>query len=190
MSDYTEDIEKALKVLRDGGIILYPTDTIWGIGCDACNPKAVEKVYKLKQRAESKSMLVLVDSIGMLERYVKEVPEVGIQLIELSEKPCTLVLDDAQGLAPNLIANDGSVGFRVSRDPFSRDLCRALRKPMVSTSANISGYSAPAIFSEIAPEIVDNVDYVVNWRREETTKSAPSSVIKISADGQFKILRP
>lgn len=189
MSDYKEDIDKALDVLRRGGIILYPTDTIWGIGCDATNPEAVAAVYRLKKRNETKSMLVLVDSEKMLTRYCESVPEVALQLSELSERPCTLVLDGAVNLAPNLVAADGSIGMRVTRDDFSRDLCRAFGRPIVSTSANISGEPSPSMFREISPEVADNVDYIVEWRRGDTAPSRPSSVIKISSDGQFKILR-
>lgn len=189
MSDYKEDIDKALDVLRRGGIILYPTDTIWGIGCDATNPEAVAAVYRLKKRNETKSMLVLVDSEKMLTRYCESVPEVALQLSELSERPCTLVLDGAVNLAPNLVADDGSIGMRVTRDDFSRDLCRAFGRPIVSTSANISGEPSPALFREISPEVADNVDYIVEWRQGDTAPSRPSSVIKISSDGQFKILR-
>ena len=189
MTPYHDDISPALKTLRSGGIILYPTDTIWGIGCDATNPKAVQAVYRLKKRDESKSMLVLVDSVEMLEDYCRDVPEVAIQLSELSEKPCTLVLDGAEGLAPNLIASDGSVGMRVSRDPFSRDLIKAFGKPIVSTSANISGEPSPAVFNEISEEVKTAVDYIVNWRRDDNAPARPSSVIKIAPDGQFKIIR-
>lgn len=189
MSDYKEDIDKALDVLRRGGIILYPTDTIWGIGCDATNSEAVAAVYRLKKRNETKSMLVLVDSEKMLTRYCESVPEVALQLSELSERPCTLVLDGAVNLAPNLVAADGSIGMRVTRDDFSRDLCRAFGRPIVSTSANISGEPSPSLFREISPEVADNVDYIAEWRRGDTTPARPSSVIKISSDGQFKILR-
>lgn len=189
MSDYREDIEKSIEVLRKGGLILYPTDTIWGIGCDATNPQAVEAVYKLKERSESKSMLVLLDSVEMLERYCEDVPEVALQLIELSEKPCTLVLDGAIGLASNLIASDGSVGMRVSRDDFSKTLIKRFGRPLVSTSANVSGEETAACFAQIADKIKEGVDYVVKWRQEDTSEHAPSSVIKISSDGEFKILR-
>lgn len=189
MADYKEDIDNALKVLRGGGVILYPTDTIWGLGCDATNPSAVDAVYRLKQRSESKSMLVLVDDAEKLSLYSSCVPEVALQLSELSEKPCTLVLDGAMNLAPNLIAADGSVGLRVSRDDFSRQLCKAFGRPIVSTSANISGQPSPALFSDIAPDLIRSVDYVVHWRRDDSRPAAPSSVVKISADGEFKILR-
>lgn len=189
MSDYKEDIDNAIKVLRRGGIIIYPTDTIWGIGCDATNPDAVAAVYKLKKRSDTKSMLVLVDSPETLFRYCESVPDVALQLSELSERPCTLVLDGAMNLAPNLIASDGSIGMRVTRDDFSRDLCRTFKRPIVSTSANISGEPSPSFFREISPEVTAMADYVVKWRRDDTTPARPSSVIKIAADGEFKILR-
>lgn len=186
---YAEDLEKALEVLRSGGIILYPTDTIWGIGCDATNAKAVAKIYALKRREESKSMIVLVASTADFSRYSDAVPDVAYELAELSEKPCTLVLDDAKGIAANLIADDGSVGIRATREIFSRELCRALRRPLVSTSANISGKKSAECFAEIDDEIIAGVDYVVNWRRDDTSKAKPSTVIKIKEDGEFTILR-
>lgn len=189
MPDYKEDIDKALEVLRRGGIILYPTDTIWGIGCDATNPKAVDAIYRLKRRNESHSMLVLVESTDRLSDYCNDVPEVAEQLSELSERPCTLVLDGAVNLASNLIASDGSIGMRVTRDDYSRELCRRLRRPIVSTSANISGEPSPSFFSQVSEEIITGVDYVAEWRRDDETPSKPSSIIKIASDGQFKILR-
>lgn len=189
MTDYKEDLENALRVLRSGGIILYPTDTIWGIGCDATNPAAVAKVYALKQRSETKSMLVLVASTDDFSLYSESVPDVAVELAELSERPCTVVLDNAVRLAPNLISTDGTIGLRATRDPFSRDLCRALRRPLVSTSANISGSPSPATFGEIDSRVKEGVDYIVEWRRNDTTAALPSSVVKIAADGQFRILR-
>lgn len=187
--DYKEDLDNALKALRAGGIILYPTDTIWGIGCDATNPAAVARVYALKRRSESKSMLVLVPSAADMEKYSAAVPDVAYELSELSERPCTIVLDNAMNLAPNLISPDGSIGMRVTRDRFSRELCLALRRPLVSTSANISGHPSASCFSMIEPEVKAGVDYIVEWRRDDETPGHPSSVIRISADGQFKILR-
>lgn len=187
--DYKEDIHRALDILRKGGIILYPTDTIWGIGCDATNPKAVDAIYRLKRRNESHSMLVLVESTERLSDFCAEVPVVAEQLSELSERPCTLVLDHAINLAPNLIASDGSIGIRVTRDSYSRELCQRLRRPIVSTSANISGQPSPAFFSQISEEIINGVDYVAEWRRNDETDVQPSSIIKIASDGQFKILR-
>lgn len=189
MSDYKEDLDNALKALRAGGIILYPTDTIWGIGCDATNPAAVARVYALKQRSETKSMLVLVPSVADMEKYSAAVPDVAYELSELSERPCTIVLDKAMNLASNLISSDGSIGIRVTRDRFSRELCLALRHPIVSTSANISGHPSASCFALIEPEVKAGVDYIVEWRRDDETPAKPSSVIRISADGQFKILR-
>jgi L-threonylcarbamoyladenylate synthase len=189
MADFKEEIDRCIKVMREGGVILYPTDTIWGIGCDATNAQAVEKIYKIKQRAESKSMLILTDNARKLEDYSDAVPEIAYELIETSERPLTLVLDEARGIAPALIAADGSVGIRVSKERFSAELCRQLRRPLVSTSANISGSPSPRFFKEIAQEIIDAVDYVADWRRDDETPAAPSAIIKISALGVFKILR-
>lgn len=188
-AEYDSDIDGALKTLRDGGIILYPTDTIWGIGCDATNPKAVERIYALKKRSDTKSMLVLVSSIDDFYRYSDSVPDVAVELAELSDRPCTIVFDDARRLAPNMIAGDGSIGMRATHDDFSRELCRQLRRPLVSTSANISGTPSPAFFKEIDSQIIQGVDYVVKWRRGDETPAKPSMVIKISENGQFTILR-
>ena len=185
-----EEINKAIETLRKGGIILYPTDTIWGIGCDATNPAAVEKIYRLKQRAESKAMLVLMSSVSELERYVEEVPEIAYDLIDVAVRPLTVIYDKAVGLADNLVAEDGSIGIRITQEAFSSQLCRRFRKPIVSTSANISGTPSPVNFQDISREIIDTVDYVVNFRRDENIKAQPSSVIKLSASGVIKIIRP
>ena len=185
-----EEINKAIETLRKGGIILYPTDTIWGIGCDATNPAAVEKIYRLKQRAESKAMLVLMSSVAELERYVEEVPEIAYDLIDVAVRPLTVIYDNAVGLADNLVAKDGSIGIRITQEAFSSQLCRRFRKPIVSTSANISGTPSPINFQDISREIIDAVDYVVNFRRDENIETQPSSVIKLSASGVIKIIRP
>ena len=185
-----EEINKAIETLRKGGIILYPTDTIWGIGCDATNPAAVEKIYRLKQRAESKAMLVLMSNVAELERYVEEVPEIAYDLIDVAVRPLTVIYDNAVGLADNLVAEDGSIGIRITQEAFSSQLCRRFRKPIVSTSANISGTPSPVNFQDISREIIDAVDYVVNFRRDENIKAQPSSVIKLSASGVIKIIRP
>lgn len=176
--------------MRAGGIILYPTDTVWGIGCDATNSEAVAKIFALKQRADAKSMLVLVDSVPALERIVREVPEVAYDMIELSIRPMTIIYDDAEGVAPALIAEDGSLGVRVTRERFSQDLCRMMRRPIVSTSANISGEPTPAIYSAISQEIIEGVDYVVGYRRQDKTKAQPSQIIKLGRGGEVKIIRP
>jgi len=184
-----DEIKKTIEVLRAGGVILYPTDTVWGIGCDATNEKAVERIYEIKQRADSKAMLVLLDSTAKLDFYVAELPEITMDLIDLSDKPLTIIYDHAKNVAPQLIAADGSLGIRISNEIFSKTLCRQLRKPLVSTSANVSGQPAPAIFSEISQEILQAVDYVVDYRRNDTQKTKPSSIIRLGAGGVIKIIR-
>ena len=189
MGTLNEEVKKACDVMYRGGVILYPTDTVWGIGCDAGNEEAVAKVYKIKQRVDSKSMIVLLDTTAKLDYYVEDFPEIALDLIELSEKPLTIVYDGARNLPSSLIAADGSIGIRITQEAFSNRLCQALRKPLVSTSANISGQPAPAIFSEISEDILNEVDYVVDYRREDNTRSKPSSIIKLSKDSQVKIIR-
>ncbi|MDE5875384.1 MAG: threonylcarbamoyl-AMP synthase [Muribaculaceae bacterium] len=184
-----EDIRNAVDVLRKGGIILYPTDTVWGIGCDATNAEAVARIYSLKQREESKSMLVLVDSEASLDRLVDDVPEVAWQLIEAAVRPLTIIYDHPRGVAANLLAPDGSLGVRITSEQYSAELCRRLRRPLVSTSANISGTKTPAIFSEISPEIIEGVDYVADFRRDDRSAPAPSNIIKVSSGGLFKVIR-
>jgi L-threonylcarbamoyladenylate synthase len=184
-----EEIKKACQVMREGGVILYPTDTIWGIGCDATNEEAVRRVYEIKRRADSKAMLVLVDSAVKVDFYVQDVPEVAWDLIELADKPLTIIYSGARNLAPNLLAEDGSVGIRVTGEEFSKRLCQQFRKAIVSTSANVSGQPSPQNFSEISDEIKAAVDYIVDYRREETTQAKPSSIIKLDKGGVIKIIR-
>lgn len=184
-----EEIKKACQVMREGGVILYPTDTIWGIGCDATNEEAVRRVYEIKRRADSKAMLVLVDSVVKVDFYVQDVPEIAWDLIELADKPLTIIYSDARNLAPNLLAEDGSVGIRVTGEEFSKRLCQQFRKAIVSTSANVSGQPSPQNFSEISDEIKAAVDYIVDYRREETTQAKPSSIIKLDKGGVIKIIR-
>jgi len=184
------DLKKALDVLHAGGIILYPTDTIWGIGCDATNEKAVQRIYQIKKREDSKSMLVLMENINFLSRYVEEVPEIAYDLIELSDKPLTIIYPGAKNLAKNLIARDGTLGIRLTSEDFTRQLIQRFKKPIVSTSANISGTPAPAIYDEIDPEIISSVDYVVKYRQDDLTKATPSSIIKLGVGGEIEILRP
>ena len=188
-SEFGTDLSAALKVLRAGGVILYPTDTIWGLGCDATNMKAVKRIYEIKQRTENKSLIILVNSVAMLERYVENPPEVAIEMAELSEKPLTVVYDRGRSLAEGVASADGSVGVRVCTEPFCEALIEALRKPLVSTSANISGNSAPAIFDEISEEMKSAVDYICLWRQDDRSRAKPSSVIKVSGNGVVKILR-
>lgn len=184
-----QEINKAIDILRKGGVILYPTDTIWGIGCDATNSEAVEKIYKIKQRAESKAMLVLINDSSELDKYVESVPDIAYELIDVTVKPLTIIYDDAIGLASNLIASDGSVGIRVTKEEFSNQLCKRLKKPIVSTSANISGEKTPATFREIDNAILDSVDYVVNYRQDDDYALKSSEIIKLSKSGTIKIIR-
>ena len=188
-SEYGDDLANALKVLRAGGVILYPTDTIWGLGCDATNAQAVRRIYDIKQRAENKSLIILVNSPAMLERYVDRPPEVALQMAELADRPMTIVYDRGRSLAEGVSSADGSVGVRVCADPFCDALITGLRKPLVSTSANLSGNSAPAIFDEITEEMKAAVDYVCLWRQDDRSRAKPSSVIKVSGNGIVKILR-
>ena len=184
-----EDIKKAVDVLHHGGIILYPTDTIWGIGCDATNFDAVKRIYRLKKRTDSKSMLILLDNDAKLNSYLHEVPEIAYDLIDLSDKPITIIYDGAKNIASNLIAEDGSIGIRITTEEFSKQLCARFKKPIVSTSANVSGEPSPGHFGEISDEIVKGVDYVVKFRQEENSPAKPSSIIKLGNKGQVKIIR-
>ena len=184
-----EDIKKALEVLKQGGIILYPTDTIWGIGCDATNEEAVEKIYAIKQRDKNQSMLILLDNPGKLQAYIQDVPDIAWDLFDLADKPLTIIFDNAKNLAPNLINSDGTIGIRVSIEDISRQLCMRFRNPIVSTSANITGQPAPQNFNEIDPEIINLVDYVVEYRQDELYKQTPSSIIKLGSGGEINIIR-
>lgn len=175
--------------MREGGVILYPTDTIWGIGCDATNEDAVRRVYEIKQRQDSKAMLVLVDSSVKVDFYVRDVPEVAWDLIDLADKPLTIIYSGARNLAANLLAEDGSVGIRVTNEDFSKRLCQQFRKAIVSTSANISGQPSPKNFSEISEEVKSVVDYIVGYRQEEMSNPKPSSIIKLDKGGVIKIIR-
>ena len=183
------DISRAVDVIRRGGVILYPTDTIWGIGCDASNPEAVERVYRIKQRADSKALICLVASDAMLPFYSDAIPDVAYDLIEFSERPLTLIVDRARNLAPTLMADDGSVGLRVTKEEFSQTLCQRCKRAIVSTSANISGHPSPTGFQDIEPAILEAVDYVCTSRRNEKSDSKPSSIIKISATNEIKVIR-
>lgn len=197
------DLQEALRVLREGGIIVYPTDTVWGIGCDATNEEAVKKIYALKQREDSKSMLVLLDSAAKLNYYV-DVPDTAEMLLEASRndgmsateslngeaKPLTIIYPNARHLAANLIAEDGSIGIRITNEPFSQALCAQLKRPIVSTSANISGHPTAHFYHEIEEAILNGADYVCQFRRNDDCPHEPSSIIKINNDGSFKIIRP
>lgn len=196
-----QDIKNAVEVLRRGGVILYPTDTVWGIGCDATNAEAVKRVYDIKQRDDSKAMICLVDSDARLQRYVRQVPDVAWQLIDSLQtattpdgspsviKPTTIILDGAVNLAPNLIAADGSIALRITTEPFSRELCYRFQKALVSTSANISGEPAAQNYQDIDPRIIEQVDYVCWSRRQEHKPHQPSSIIRLRQNGEVEIIR-
>jgi L-threonylcarbamoyladenylate synthase len=189
MIDFSEDIQQALEVLRDGGVILYPTDTIWGIGCDATNSEAVKKVYQLKQREDSKSMLILLENPNNILSYVNKMPDVAFDLIDFSEKPMTIIYDSAKNLPTNLIAEDGSIGVRITFEPFTQRLIQRFRKPLVSTSANISGQPSPLNFGDISKEIKSKVDYIVKYRQDDMSTPEASSIIKLGSSGLVKIIR-
>ena len=188
-----QDIKNAVEVLRKGGVILYPTDTVWGIGCDATNAEAVKRVYEIKQRDDSKALICLVDSDARLQRYVRQVPDVAWQLIDSLQdgytKPTTIILDGAVNLAPNLIADDGSIALRITNEPFSKELCYRFQKALVSTSANISGEPAAQNYCDIAQELIDAVDYVCWSRRQEHKPHQPSSIIRLRHNGEVEIIR-
>ena len=188
-----EDIRNAVETMRKGGVILYPTDTVWGIGCDATNAEAVAKVYKIKQRDDSKALICLVDSDARMQRYFRNVPEVAWQLVDSLKdgdaKPTTLILDGAVNLAQNLIAEDGSVGMRITNEPFSKELCYRFQKAIVSTSANISGEPAAQNYCDIDPKIIEAVDYVCWSRRQEHKPHTPSSIIKLKENGEVMVIR-
>lgn len=186
-----EDLHRAVEVLRAGGVIVYPTDTVWGIGCDATNEAAVRRVYELKHRADTKSMLVLLDGAGKLQGYVEQVPSVAWDLLETSEgqRPLTIIYPGAKNLAPNLIAEDGSIGIRITSEPFSRALCEQLRRPVVSTSANISGEPTAKNFSQISQAVLDAADYVCLYRRDDEEEKRPSSIIKLGVNNEVEIIR-
>lgn len=186
-----QDLQNALRVLREGGVILYPTDTVWGIGCDATNPEAVARVYAIKKRVDSKAMLVLLDGAGKLQGYMQKVPDTAWILLEANEgqRPMTIIYPNAKNLAPNLLAEDGSVGIRITQEPFSKALCEQLRRPIVSTSANISGEPAAKTYREIAPALLETVDYVCEFRRGDITPHQPSSIIKIDEAERITIIR-
>ena len=184
------EVRLAGEVLARGGIILYPTDTIWGIGCDATDSKAVQRIYDIKQRDDSKSMLVLVDGVSMLNDYISAMPDQALDLISKANKPTTIIYPGAQNLADNLLASDGSVGIRITSDPFCQALLKFTGKPIVSTSANLSGEPSPSLYLEITQEIIQKVEHVVNWRQDESEAALPSAIIKVESDGRINILRP
>ncbi|HTE01145.1 MAG TPA: L-threonylcarbamoyladenylate synthase [Mucilaginibacter sp.] len=184
-----DEVAKALKIVQDGGIILYPTDTIWGIGCDATNTDAVKKIYALKQRDEAKSMIILLDSDNKLESYIREVPSIAYDLIDYAESPLTLIMPGAKNVSPALIAADGSLGVRIVKHQFCEQLIQRLRKPLVSTSANISGKPSPQYFSQVDQQIIDSVDYVVDLEQHDKEIKNPSTIMRLEPDGRFEFIR-
>jgi L-threonylcarbamoyladenylate synthase len=186
--DINTEVHNSYEVIKNGGIILYPTDTVWGIGCDATNEEAVKKIYALKQREESKSMIVLLNGERMMYNVFKDIPEVAWQILDLSERPTTLILDKPRNVAKNIIAEDNTLGVRIVTEPFCFKLMERMKKPLVSTSANISGMFTPKTFKEISPEIIKGVDYVVNLQHDKVCKN-PSTIIKLGLDSQVKVIR-
>ena len=189
LREYRDDIRQAIEVMNKGGVILYPTDTIWGIGCDATNEAAVRRVFEIKKRADAKALITLVDSEAKLEFYVNDIPEVAWDLIEVAERPLTIIFDHARNLAPNLLAEDGSAGIRITKEEFSKNLCMRMKRAIVSTSANISGEPSPKCFAYISPEILQAVDYVCTSRRNETHNPPASNIIKLGSGGEVKVIR-
>jgi L-threonylcarbamoyladenylate synthase len=186
--EINEEMNNALAVLKRGGIILYPTDTVWGIGCDATNADAITKIFELKQRSETKALICLVSDFKMLNQYVEEVPEVAYDILKYAAKPTTIVYDKPIRIAENLVSKDNTLGIRVTKDDFCQRLIRKLKRPLVSTSANISGEGTPQSFAQISPEILKGVDYVVNLQQSRKTPK-PSAVIKLSNDGKVEVIR-
>lgn len=184
-----KDITAACEALKQGKVILYPTDTVWGLGCDATNPQAVDKVFEIKHRSDSKSMLVLVSNFLMLQQYVKNVPFKAVELMDEASAPLTVIYPEAKNLAGNLIADDGSIGIRIPNDEFCKTLISVFGKPIVSTSANISGQKASADFSDLSNDIISAVDYVVNWRQDDKSSAQPSNIVKVNYDGSITKIR-
>ena len=188
-SQYEQELWRTVEILRSGGTILYPTDTIWGIGCDATNFEAVENVYKIKHRVESKSLIVLLDDENKLNEFVEKVPEISFDLINSLDKPTTIIYSKAKNLATNVIAQDGSIAIRITKDPFCRDLIKLFGKPIVSTSANISGDPSPIIYRDVPDDILNGVDYIVNLHHGRMNSPKPSTIIRLFENGEFIIVR-
>ncbi len=189
LNQYEQELEKAVEILKTGGTLLYPTDTIWGLGCDATNPKAVEKIFRLKNREESKSLIILLDDEINLYKYVDNLPEITFDLLKNLDKPTTIIYSNAKNLASNVVAADGTIGIRVTRDPFCCELVRRFGKPIVSTSANISGDPSPIVFREITKDLISQVSYTVNLYRDQMNSSKPSTIIRLFENGEFIIIR-
>ena len=184
-----EEIQAAIEVLKKGGLILYPTDTIWGIGCDATNNEAVQKIYSIKKRDTGKSMLILAADTNMVDRYVNKFPEIAEELFDTTDTPLTIILPDARNIARDLPADDQSIGIRIPDDPYCQELLRRFRRPIASTSANFSGERSPSNFKEINPDLLEKMDHITSWRQDDQSSSKASSIIKIDTNGSFKIIR-
>jgi L-threonylcarbamoyladenylate synthase len=184
-----EDLKAAVEILRQGGVILYPTDTIWGLGCDATREDAVKRIFTIKQRCDRKSMLILLDEAEKLTQYMAEVPEIAWNILEVTDNPLTIIYPNAQNLAESLIAEDGSIGIRIVKDEFCSRLIRKFGKPIVSTSANVSGMPWPSDFQKIDESIVKGVDYIVGWRQNDELRGKPSGIIKLGLNGEVKVIR-
>lgn len=189
LSLYREDIRQAVKVMERGGVILYPTDTIWGLGCDATDEAAVRRIFEIKRRNDAKALITLVDSEAKLQFYVPEVPDAAWDLIDVAVHPLTIIYDRGRNLAPNLMAEDGSIGIRITREEFSSHLCMRMKRAIVSTSANVSGQPSPRCFTDISQEIINAVDYVCTSRRDERNNPPASDIIKVGAGGLVKVIR-
>jgi L-threonylcarbamoyladenylate synthase len=189
MNNFNDDINAAVAALKNKEVILYPTDTIWGLGCDATNDEAVEKIFNIKARDESKSLIILVNNEQMLERYVDSIPDIAFELVSVADSPLTIIYPKGKNLAKGVCAADGSVGVRICHDEFCNQLLTRFRKPLVSTSANFSGKPSPEFFGDIEQNLIDMVDYSVKFRQQDRRKSAPSPVIKLNSDGTIKIIR-
>lgn len=183
-----EEIQKCIEVIQCGGVILYPTDTIWGLGCDPNNEEAIEKINEIKNRPDTKSYIMLVGEERQLNYYIPEIPDVAYDLIDFAERPTTIIYDNAKNISPKITATDGSLGVRLTKDPFCKQLCQKLRTGIVSTSANISGQDSPTSFEDINPIIKDSVDYIVNLKQNEKM-ATPSTIIKLGVSGEIKIIR-
>jgi L-threonylcarbamoyladenylate synthase len=187
--NFEDDILKSLETLESGGTLLYPTDTIWGIGCDATNTKAVEKIFRIKNRKEAKSLIILLDHIDKLPHYIEKVPDITADLLASITNPVTIIYSNARRLAPNVIAPDGTIAIRIVKDDFCNELIRRFGKPIVSTSANISGFDPPAVFSQVVTEIKEVVDYIVFYKQDYFNRSKPSTIIRLRDDGLYTIIR-
>ncbi len=188
MENFDQEVQKCLEIIKKGGVILYPTDTVWGLGCDATNADAIDRIYQIKKREESKALICLVSNFKMLEQFVEEVPEMAYDILKYAKRPTTIIYDKPIRIAENLVSEDDTLGIRVVRDAFCSELIKKMRRPLVSTSANISGQPTPESFDQISPQILKEVDYVVNLQRSKKS-SKPSSIIKLSNDGQVKVIR-